>query len=452
MTPESLKQPVESSLTREKHPGPIPVEMNPVLRTVRDGDKSIKIFYALMRELRGKGSPVIDIGSTVEVDIDHQEQIHNLTDKAHEASKMSGDYISYPSSWGLLEYREAIANFMQNRAGIDIDPISETMVTGGIISAVERVIQALNITHVAMPDLAPYFVRSLATLHHKKILEVPLDLKTGNLKLESLNSQIQEAKIEPNQVLLYIGIPSAPVGTIPQDNFIPELISFGQNNHLPIISDFYSVATTYSNRPLRPLMSYAGAKTVAVEAISPSKELHLPGIRTGGIVGHPGIIEAMRLYAASALDMIPAANQRLAANAFQSIPPASVARRLSRELHQEILPAFEAMNWPVIIPEAGLDMLVRIPPAFEGVPVEDHSLLATIHLITEYGVAFSPASVFGPRGDQWLRIVLKQQSGKIPRALHQLKEKGFHWQTVSPTQQSLARMDQITQMADLTNL
>lgn len=96
------------------------------------------------------------------------------------------------------------------------------------------------------------------------------------------------------------------------------------------------------------MLFFHDAKKVAIESVTTSKELGLPGVRIGGIGGHPGMMDVMRLYAASALDMLATPNQNLAAHAFHSISPDITAKRLAKELHSEILPRLQKMNWPVV--------------------------------------------------------------------------------------------------------
>lgn len=408
-----------------------------------------------MRQIRESGrTDIIDIGSSVAVHSADQLKLQQIIESAHQESLAFGHYTEYPSSWGSLTLRRSAANLFHRWAGIDLDPATEVMVTGGIIKAVDAAIQALDITHVIVPDLAPYFVRSLATLRGKQLIEAPLDLTTGNLNLAVLHTRLKAAGVEPGKALFYITLPSAPAGTLPQDDFIEhELLPFAQTLHLPIISDSYVFATTFSGRPVRPLLSYPAAKTsLLIEATGVAKELHLPGIRVGAVAGNSEIINAMRLLASAALDMIPNPNQHLAAKAFDSIKPEAVGQRLNHELYQNILPRFTALHWPVIVPQAGLDMLVRIPSAFARADVIDHSLLTCLSLVNDSGVAFSPASVFGTQGDNYLRLVLKQQDGKIAQALDHLIHAGFDWRTAIPNSNLTISLNQLVSNLDLSRL
>lgn len=434
---------------------PVTVEINPRVIAVRESDWPIKVFYSVMRHLKESGNTsIVDIGSSVGVDREEMEVINTIIEKGHRESLSDGHYTEYPSSWGLFRLRESIAALFQKRAGIMLDPNKEIMVTGGIIKAVDAAIQSLDITHVAIPSLAPYFARSLAILRGKQVIDVPLDLKTGNFDLEILEERLAEKQVERGKVLMYMTLPSAPAGTLPYERFIEkELIPFARRHNMPVISDTYIFATTFSGKPIRPLMSYPNSTDVAVEAITVAKELGLSGIRIGGVVGNPEIINAMRLLAACSLEMLPTPNQNIAAIALDSIRPESIGERLAKDLFIDILPRFEKMKWPVIIPQAGLDMLVEIPKGYQDVETTvDRSLLTSLSLLLQYGVAFCPASVFGPDGDKYLRIVLKQRGSKIVTALDKLGRAGFDWEIARPTNEIITQTQDLVEHLDLTRL
>src|SRR3990170_2825104 len=112
---------------------------------------------------------IIDIGSSIMVDKSELPLIKEVVDKGHKISLQRGLYTNYPSSWGQIELRKAIVSVFKKKAGVKLDPNKETMITQGIIKAVDTTLQSLVISHVAIPSLSPYYIRSLAILRKKKI-------------------------------------------------------------------------------------------------------------------------------------------------------------------------------------------------------------------------------------------------------------------------------------------
>ncbi|MBI5613567.1 aminotransferase class I/II-fold pyridoxal phosphate-dependent enzyme [Candidatus Gottesmanbacteria bacterium] len=156
---------------------------------------SIKLFYAKMREMRENGDEVIDIGSSVKVGDIELPQVMDVIDKAHEVSKARGLYTEYASSWGTMDLREAVADFFAQWGGVDLDPKSQTMVTRGIIDSYDRVLRAFQWNGVIIPNWAPYYARSKAIIHGLPIVDVPINLASGNLRLDTLERSLNEKEL-----------------------------------------------------------------------------------------------------------------------------------------------------------------------------------------------------------------------------------------------------------------
>lgn len=441
------------------------MSLHPDLYGARLFGKQTKIFYALMRHfsehaLRQGTAPLLDIGSSIEVDEDQFSALQPVIAEAHEESLREGHYTNYPSSWGLLRLRRSIAALYQRKYGVSLDHEREVMVTGGIIKAVDILLQALNVQHVVVPSLSPSYLFSMARLRGKNIIPVDLNLRDGSFDLDRLARELNVRRLYPGgsneSALFYMTLPSAPAGTLPDEKFMQdELIPFLQRYGLPTVSDSYIYATSFCGKGVRPFMTYKGARDVGVETITLSKELGLPGIRMGGMVGNREIINAVRLFASSVLDMIPLPNQNLAAHALDRIDPGPVAKRVSAELHDEILPGFEKLGWPVLRPQAGLDLLVAVPQVFQReVPnCSQRSFYAAIALLMKYGVGFCPVSECGEEeSGKWLRVVIKQNDRKVARALERLANCGFRWDTFSIDPGLFSAIRMLEDEIDITKL
>ena len=167
-------------------------QIRPEILMARGGDVSIKLFYAMMREAREKGADILDIGSSVKVGDVELPLVTQIVDQAHEESKTRGLYVEYASSWGTMDLRLAITDYFADWGGVDLDPKTETMVSRGIMDSYDRTIRAFSWKGVIVPDWAPYYARSKATINRLPIIDVPIDLDTGNLRLDVLEQMFQE--------------------------------------------------------------------------------------------------------------------------------------------------------------------------------------------------------------------------------------------------------------------
>lgn len=417
-------------------------------------DPSMKLFYAVMRLEKEQSAGIIDIGSGYRGDIKEMPHLEEVIDRAHEESKRDGHYTEYPSSYGTSELRTATSGRFRRLGDVKIDPGPEVMITRGITDSYDRVLRSLDITHIIAPSWHHYFVVPVAQINGMKVVFVPLDKETGNLDLVTLEQRLLSEGVEAGKALMYIAQPSTPLGTLMQDEFIEEqLIPYLKGKGIWLFSDSHIERTRFDGQEIiRPILSYRGAKDVAVEAYNVAKEYGLPGARAGGLVGNTDIINAVRLLATGMPDFVSADSQILAAYALDVLDVSIVGENIKKELLEEIMPRFKRMGWKVIMPKAGFDMVVEVPPGFIQEGVDNPSLLAAFSILRRFGVGFCPCSPLSEDGKYYLRIILKQEKGKIPRALDKLLEEGFDWTTDSPSEEDLRYLEQLQSQLDLTKL
>lgn len=432
------------------------IPVNPNILKTREWDLPIKLYYAQMRAIREEGiwdNGVTDIGSSIETDETELDPLRKLIREAHEESLMHGDYTNYASSYGAIDLRQAIAEFYAQLGYPGIDLHAEVMVTGGTINAVHRIIRALDMKSIIIPSWAPFFARGHAMMEGLEIIEAPFDLTSGAFDLEQLDKNLSEKGFLPDEALMYIAHPASPVGSVMTDSFIEQkLISYLTKKGIFVISDTTVYSTQFDGSPIRPMVSYPGFRTIGVESITISKEFGLPGCRIGGLVGNKEMINAVRMLAGTEVDILPAAEQRIAAKALRTLDPKPVERRIARELQSEILPRLQRMGWPVHIPQAGVDMILEVPQGYRDATIPDPSLLATFSWLRRYGVGLCPGSVFSSEGKNYVRLGLKQRAGKVPDALDRMKKQGFDWGTDTPSEEDVRYLEEKIATLDLTRL
>lgn len=431
-------------------------EVNPNVLMTRQWDFPVKLYYAQMRAVREQGvwdNGVIDIGSSIETDKSERSPINALIRESQRESIEAEDYTNYASSYGILDLRAALVEFYGRLGCSDIEMHSQVMVTGGTIDAVSRVIRSLNTRAIVIPSWAPFFARSHALLQGLEIIDASFNLTDGAYDLEQLDCNLRDKGIQPGKALMYIAHPASPVGTVMDDAFVEkEFIPYLTEKGIWIMADSTVYSTRFDGVPIRPMVSYPGFMDIGVESVTLSKEFGLPGIRIGGLVGNKDIINAVRMLAGTEVDILPAAEQRIATKALQRLEPRSVERRIAQELHTETLPRLAAMGWPVVVPHAGVDMVLEVPSKYRESGFQDPSLLTSFSLLRRYGVGLCPGSVFGADGKNYLRLGLKQSKGKVSHALDSMRMQGFDWYTDEPSSEDISYLEDKICNLDVTRL
>lgn len=432
------------------------MKLNPGLVLARGRDFPVKLFYSFIRTfVKENRIKILDIGSDIQVSAYEQKTINTIAKEIQVSINRHGDYTKYSSSFGTIELRTAIANFY-GRRGVIVDPIQDVMITRGIIDAIEKVIRSLDLTHVIMPSILPFFPETISYMGGKKVIFASVDIETGEINLKSLKAKIKHLNPEKGRVLMYMAHPAAPSGALMSDGYIQKkLLPFLRQKGVMLFVDNYIYETCFNEGfcPIRSILSFPGASDNVIEAMGIAKEYGLPGLRIGAITGNKSVVEAVRLLAATAVDMIPLANQRLATRMINEIDPKVSAHRVVEEFYKEVVPRLNAMGWPFVMPKAGFDLLVKVPPNFYQEDIKDPALYACFSILRKFGVAFYPVSFpYRKTHRFFLRIVLKQKPGKIGRALDLLVRKGFKWGDFQPTEKDVHFLNEQIKTLDLTKL
>lgn len=414
------------------------IKPKPEVLMARNKQIPLKWLFSKIREEKEKKKLIINIGTTIKPRTKEIFFLQEPIYKAEEENKKKNLYFDYSSSWGLLELRTAIANYLLKNHQLKIDPLKEIMITRGVMDSYEKILQSVKWDGIITPSWTPAFIIYQAILSKIPIIRVPLNIKNGNIKLEKLKNKIDPKK----RWLLVLNHPAHPIGLVMDDDFITKkLFPFCKKNNIFIFSETYFNSKRLDGQSFRPLLSFNQAKEICVEVISLHREVGTPGIRVGAIIGNEELINTLRIVSSIKIDIIPPFFQLTMAHILSHLIENKilniVMEEMVQELKEKIIPQLEKMKWPFILPEAGIEMVVRVPPCFVKKEIKDPALFAAFVFLKRYQVVFDPCSVISPTGKKWLLIELRQKENQITEALERMEKAGFSWSEVKPTKEEI---------------
>ncbi len=217
---------------------------------------------------------------------------------------------------------------------------------------------------------------------------------------------------------MIVSYPLNPICKIAPDSFYEKLIPWARENNILIIHDNAYSDIVYDGRIGRSILSFEGAKEVAVEFYSLSKSYNYTGARMGFLVGNREIVQNFKKLR-SQIDygtFLPV--QYGAVAALNGPDDAVKAQCMEYELRRNALcDGFTELGWKFERSQGTMFAWSKIPECYGD---DDVSFVTT--LLEKTGVVCTPGSSFGKLGKGHVRFALVLPVEKIREAIAIVKK------------------------------
>ncbi len=320
-------------------------------------------------------------------------------------------HTSYTSNWGLLELREAVAEYLSGYS-MDYNPENEILITVGVSEGIDSVLRAIlnpeDEIIVAEPCYVSY--QPLAELCEAKLVR----LDTSRDGFIPTAARIRE-KITPRSKVLMICSPSNPTGRmIPQEE-LEKIARLAEEEDLWVLSDEVYCELAYDGRRHVSIASLPGMKKRTVVLNGFSKSFAMTGWRIGFVAADKELVEHMnKLHQYSAI-CAPIMSQYAALEGLRHGFDEVEKMRLSYEHRRNLMmKGFEEMSMPVTEPEGAFYIFPDIRQT--GLSSEKFAE----KLIADYKVAVVPGNAFGACGEGFVRCCYATEISKLKEALRRM--------------------------------
>lgn len=327
-------------------------------------------------------------------------------------------YHRYPTYQGMMEAREAVAEWFCKRFGVKLDPAKEVcMLLGakeGIAHLIWGVVGKGDKMAVPNPVFPMYYNQAL--LSGATPLVMPL--LASNDFLPDL-SRLRYKKVK----LVALNYPNNPTGAIAPLSFYQDLVNQAAREGFYIFNDnVYS--EIYYDQPAVSILQVAGAKDYCIEFHSLSKTFNMAGWRIGFAVGNTNLISAM-LKIKQNTDSGPfsaiQATARYALQRTERFAPAIRARYKRR--CDLLVSGLQKLGWSVKKPAATFFVWVKVPNGQCRIPKsESISTTFAINLLRTQRIMVAPGIGFGKYGEGYIRFALVVNEAKIKEAINRLHQ------------------------------
>lgn len=360
----------------------------------------------LRRRIEAQGVDVIDLGAG-DAPLDPPP---GVVERLREVAG-SLEHSRYAFQSGLPEYRQAIAQFMQRRFGVTVDPASEVLPLIGSKDGLAHLpfayVDEGDVAVIPDPGYQAYL--GSVTLAGGEPYLVPLRPENDFLiPLDSIPDEVAQ-----RTRILYLNYPNNPTTAIAPDEYYDEAIAFcGRRDAILAHDNAYSEIAFDGYRP-RSVLELDGARDVCIEFHSLSKTYNMTGWRIGWAVGNREVIAALtrvKTFMDTGQYLGVQAAGVAALESWEEWVPGNVATFQQRR--DACVSALRDAGFAVDAPKATMYVWVPVP---NGEASADFGRRAL-----EEGVIVLPGGALGAGGEGFFRIALTVGEDRLKEAAERL--------------------------------
>lgn len=363
----------------------------------------------MKRETLKKGVDLIDL-SIGDPDIPTPEHIVRAMQRAVE----NPEHHRYPSSSGMMSYRQAVAEWYMRRFGVSLNPDGEVISLIGSKEGVGHLPFAfVNPGDVVLVPSPGYPVYNIGTLFAGG--------ESYFMPLRDENDFLPDFKAIPQDILkraklMWINYPNNPTGATTGPEFYEEAIALAKKYDIIICHDAAYSEMYYDGKKPISFLNVPGAMEVGIEMHSLSKTYNMTGWRIGYAVGNRAIIDGLARI-----------KSNIDSGAFQAVQEASITalatgddildgiRATYQGRRDALYEGLTSLGLQMRKPEATFYGWVKVPKGF------DSSTLAA-HVLEKAGVLITPGNGFGDPGEGFVRFALTVPVARIKEAVERIKK------------------------------
>jgi LL-diaminopimelate aminotransferase len=368
------------------------------------------LFAELDRKVAAKRAEGVDVISLGVGDPDLPTPEH-VVEAMREAVRDPATH-RYPSYWGSLEFRSAVAAWYRRRFGVELDPETEVMALIGSKEGIGHIAFAYVDPgdEVLIPDPG-YPVYGVSTrLAGGRPVPLPMPAEQGFLP------DLGSAPVSERTKAMWLNFPSNPTATVADARTFEEAVAFCRDRDLLLLHDAAYSEITFDGYVAPSVLQTPGAKDVALELGSASKLYNMTGWRIGWAAGSAEAIRALGVVKTNLDSGQFTAIQRAAIAALGSPPEHFDELRATYQRRRDVVVGtLNGLGWSVKPPLGSCYVWIPVPGGETSVSFADR-------LLDDAGVFVAPGSGYGEAGEGYVRLSLTVPDDRLAEAMERLGE------------------------------
>ena len=245
------------------------------------------LFAELDRKLEAKRSEGVDVISLGVGDPDLPTPDH-IVEAMREAVRDPSTH-RYPSYYGSLEFRSAVAAWYGRRFGVQLDPETEVMALIGSKEGIGHIAFAFVDPgdEALIPDPGYPVYGASTRLAGGVPVSLPMPADSGFLP------DLGAAAVGERTKTVWLNFPSNPTAAVADESTFEKAVGFARERDLLLLHDAAYSEITFDGYVAPSVLQVPGGKDVALEFGSTSKLYNMTGWRIGWVAGSAEAIRAL---------------------------------------------------------------------------------------------------------------------------------------------------------------
>lgn len=368
------------------------------------------LFARIEKLIAGKKEEGVDVISLGIGDPDRPTPDHIIEELIKEARNPANH--QYPSSVGMLSYRQAVAHWYKGRFGVDLDPRTEVVSLLGSKEGIAHISWCYLDPGdtVLVPDPGYPVYSGGAILAGAAPQYIPVYEENGYL----VDFGAIPADMARKAKMIFLNYPNNPTGAVADGDFYRRAIDFAREYEILICHDAAYSDVAYDGYKPHSFLEFPGAKEVGIEFHSVSKTYNMTGWRIGWAAGNPDVVEALGRFKTNIDSGVFQAIQYAAAAGLTG-PQGIVDKQnaIYQERRDVLVDGLNNLGWNLTKPKASFYVWAPVPKGYTS------SSFAEL-VLEQAGVVITPGLGYGPNGDGYFRMALTIEKERIREALDRL--------------------------------
>ncbi len=368
------------------------------------------LFASLDEKLGAKRAEGIDVISLGVGDPDLPTPEHIVA--AMQEAIHDPETHRYPSYYGTIEFRTAVAEWYGRRFGVELDPAGEVVTLIGSKEGVAHLAFAfVDPGDEALVSDPGYPVYGTSTQLAGGV-PVSLPLVSDHGFLPDLGS----LPVTDRTKLAWLNFPGNPTGAVADLAFFERAVAWAREHDVLLAHDAAYSEITFDGFVAPSILQVPGARDVAIEFNSLSKFNNMTGWRIGFCVGSADAIRALGVVKTNIDSGVFTAVQRAGIAALSGPQDHVEALRATYQRRRDtVVSALNGLGWSLKPPLGSIYIWLPVPDGQTSAGFADL-------LLDQAGVFVAPGSGYGPHGEGYVRISLTVSDDRLAEAMERIGE------------------------------